>query len=156
MGPDPWARALLADGGGGDGGGKRPAGADPAPTTPAQTRPHNFKNVSLVGGRGCPHGIFYPCERWRGRGAGPAGCAPPPPLLSPGLGRPKRVLGSPFFVTPKRLGVYPKSRDKFSGGKMLAARSHVGKVVLFVKTLNLYGKHKNAEGTPTIVYWLKC
>ena len=108
MGPDPWARALLADGGGGDGGGKRPAGADPAPTTPAQTRPHNFKNVSLVGGRGCPHGIFYPCERWRGRGAGPAGCAPPPPLLSPGLGRPKRVLGSPFFCDPQTLRGVPQ------------------------------------------------
>ena len=52
-----------------------------------------------------------------------------------------------LFVTPKRLGVYPKSRDKFSGGKMLAARSHVGKMV-FVETWNLHGKHKNAEGIP--------
>ena len=90
-----------------------------------------------------------------GEGAGPAGCAPPPPLLSPGLGRPKRVLGSPFFCDPQTLRGVPQVQGKFSGGKMPAARSHIGKVV-FVETGNLHGKHKNAEGIPKIVYWLKC
>ena len=88
-----------------------------AQTPPQRPRPrpgpHNFKNVSLVGGRGCPHGIFYPCERWRGRGAGPAGCAPPPPLLSPGLGRPKRVLGSPIIVCdPQTLRGVPQIQGR--------------------------------------------
>ena len=55
----------------------------------------------------------------------------------PWPGTPQTRFGIPdpqlLFVTPKRLGVYPKSRDEFSGGKMPAARSHVGNVV-FVET----------------------